>query len=86
MADGEEPATAMEEEAVKDTSAAAIFASMVPPASVMGQIEAKVTMETSGLDSFIVQLLEGLRKLASVSQQFFVMQADESLSDIPRLS
>ncbi len=52
-----------------DKSAAAIFASMVPPASVMGAIEAKIHMETTALDAFIVQLLEGLRKLASVSSR-----------------
>ena len=67
MADGEEPAKAMETEDAGETSAAAIFASMVPPASIMGQIEAKVTMETSSLHAFIVQLLDGLRRLAAVS-------------------
>jgi hypothetical protein len=70
MADGEEPPTTEMAEGgggEEDTSAAAMFACMVPPASVMGQIEAKVTIETSSLDAFIVQLLDGLRKLASVS-------------------
>ncbi len=64
--DGEDPpiTTTKDDD---DTSAAAIFASMVPPASVMGSIEAKIHMETSALDAFVVQLLEGLRKLASVS-------------------
>lgn len=67
MADDEEPMSEqMADSGGEDSSAAAIFASMVPPASVMGQIEAKVTMETSALDAFIVQLLDGLRKLASV--------------------
>ena len=58
------------------TSAAAIFASMVPPASIAGQIEAKILMETSALDAFIVQLLDALRKLASVSAIFFVIWSD----------
>ena len=63
--DEDPPRTILKDE--DDTSAAAIFASMVPPVSVMGAIEAKIHMETSALDAFIVQLLEGLRKLASVS-------------------
>jgi hypothetical protein len=79
-ADGEDqpPSTGMGEEenaTPAEVSAAAMFASMVPPVSVMGSIEAKIHMETSALDAFIVQLLEGLRKLASVSIRKFTAES-----------
>ena len=50
------------------------FHGMVPPSSITGQIEAKVRLETSSLDAFIVQLLEGLQRMESVSS-FFPMRS-----------
>jgi hypothetical protein len=43
------------------------FQGMVAPSSITGQIEAKVRLETSSLDAFILQLLEGLQRMESVS-------------------
>ena len=44
------------------------FQGIAPPSSISGQIEAKVKLETSSLDAFIVQLLEGLQRMESVSR------------------
>jgi hypothetical protein len=42
------------------------FRGIVPPASVAGKVEATVHLETSSLDAFLLQLLEGLQSLDSV--------------------